>query len=126
MAIALTVIAINFIGDGLRDALDPRSQGVTAVTVTLDGRRDRPATTRPARPLLEVRDLRTYFHVMDGVVRAVDGVSFSIRRGETLGLVGESGCGKSVTALSIMRLHRHAARPRSPDAARSCSRAATC
>ena len=52
-----------------------------------------------------MRDLRTYFHVMDGVVRAVDGVSFSIRAGETLGLVGESGCGKSVTALSIMRLH---------------------
>ena len=57
------------------------------------------------RPLLEVRDLRTYFHVMDGVVRAVDGISFSIRAGETLGLVGESGCGKSVTSLSIMRLH---------------------
>ncbi len=56
------------------------------------------------RPLLDVRDLRTYFHVMDGVVRAVDGVSFSVRAGETLGLVGESGCGKSVTSLSIMRL----------------------
>jgi len=54
--------------------------------------------------LLQVRDLRTYFHVMDGTVRAVDGVSFSIPRGETLGVVGESGCGKSVTALSIMRL----------------------
>ena len=54
--------------------------------------------------LLDVRDLRTWFHTMDGVVRAVDGVSFSIRRGETLGIVGESGCGKSVTALSIMRL----------------------
>ncbi len=54
--------------------------------------------------LLEVRDLRTYFHVLDGTVRAVDGVSFAIRRGQTLGLVGESGCGKSVTALSIMRL----------------------
>jgi oligopeptide/dipeptide ABC transporter ATP-binding protein len=56
------------------------------------------------QPLLEVRDLRTYFHVMDGVVRAVDGVSFSIMPGETLGIVGESGCGKSVTSLSIMRL----------------------
>jgi oligopeptide transport system ATP-binding protein len=54
--------------------------------------------------LLSVEDLRTYFHVMDGVVRAVDGVSFSINRGETLGIVGESGCGKSVTALTIMRL----------------------
>jgi len=54
--------------------------------------------------LLDVRDLRTYFHVMDGLVKAVDGVSFSINRGETLGVVGESGCGKSVTALTIMRL----------------------
>ena len=54
--------------------------------------------------LLDVRDLRTYFHVMDGTVKAVDGVSFSIRKGETLGVVGESGCGKSVTALTIMRL----------------------
>jgi len=54
--------------------------------------------------LLEVRDLHTHFHVMDGVVRAVDGVSFAIRPGQTLGVVGESGCGKSVTALTIMRL----------------------
>ena len=54
--------------------------------------------------LLDVRDLRTYFHVMDGLVKAVDGVSFTIKRGETLGIVGESGCGKSVTSLSIMRI----------------------
>jgi peptide/nickel transport system ATP-binding protein/oligopeptide transport system ATP-binding protein len=56
------------------------------------------------RPLLDVRDLRTYFHVMDGTVKAVDGVDFSIPTGGTVGLVGESGCGKSVTAHSIMRL----------------------
>src|SRR5579885_1522772 len=55
-------------------------------------------------PLLEVDDLRTYFFTLDGVTRAVDGVSFSVDPGETLGIVGESGCGKSVTALSIMRL----------------------
>ena len=55
-------------------------------------------------PLLDVEDLHTEFVTLDGVVRAVDGVSLSIRRGQTLGLVGESGCGKSVTALSIMRL----------------------
>ena len=54
--------------------------------------------------LLEVRDLRTYFHTDDGVVKAVDGVSFSIERGRTFALVGESGCGKSVTAFSILRL----------------------
>jgi peptide/nickel transport system ATP-binding protein/oligopeptide transport system ATP-binding protein len=58
----------------------------------------------PPDTLLEVRDLRTYFHVMDGTVRAVDGVSYSIKRGQTLGIVGESGCGKSVTALTVMRL----------------------
>jgi oligopeptide transport system ATP-binding protein len=55
-------------------------------------------------PLLEVRDLRTQFFTQDGVVKAVDGVSFHLMPGETLGLVGESGCGKSITALSIMRL----------------------
>src|ERR671914_769662 len=54
--------------------------------------------------LLEVEDLRTYFHTREGVVRAVDGVSFDVDIGRTLGLVGESGCGKSVTALSIMGL----------------------
>ncbi len=55
-------------------------------------------------PLLEVRDLRTYFHTRDGVVKAVDGVNLTVRPGEVVGLVGESGCGKSVTSLSIMRL----------------------
>jgi peptide/nickel transport system ATP-binding protein len=55
-------------------------------------------------PLLEVHDLRTDFHTDDGVFRAVDGVSFSLGRGRSLGIVGESGCGKSVTALSIMGL----------------------
>jgi oligopeptide/dipeptide ABC transporter ATP-binding protein len=54
--------------------------------------------------LLDVQGLKTYFHVMDGTVKAVDGVDFSIPRGGTVGLVGESGCGKSVTAHSIMRL----------------------
>ncbi len=54
--------------------------------------------------LIEVRDLRTHFYTEEGVARAVDGVSWSLKRGRTLALVGESGCGKSVTALSIMRL----------------------
>jgi peptide/nickel transport system ATP-binding protein len=55
-------------------------------------------------PLLAVEDLRTHFFTVDGVTRAVDGVSFTVDAGETLGIVGESGCGKSVTALSILRL----------------------
>ncbi|MBM3570092.1 MAG: ABC transporter ATP-binding protein [Alphaproteobacteria bacterium] len=55
-------------------------------------------------PVLEVADLRTHFFTQDGVTRAVDGVSFTVGAGETVGIVGESGCGKSVTALSILRL----------------------
>ena len=55
-------------------------------------------------PLLQIKNLKTYFYTDDGVAKAVDNVSFSLDKGETLGLVGESGCGKSVSALSIMRL----------------------
>ena len=54
--------------------------------------------------LLEVKNLKTHFFTMEGVVKAVDGVSYELDEGETLGLVGESGCGKSVSALSVMRL----------------------
>jgi oligopeptide/dipeptide ABC transporter ATP-binding protein len=54
--------------------------------------------------ILEVRGLKTYFYTEDGIVKAVDGVDLEVKRGEVLGLVGESGCGKSVTSLSIMRL----------------------
>ena len=60
--------------------------------------------TAAVNAILQVHDLHTQFNTLDGVVRAVDGVSFALARGETLGIVGESGCGKSVTALSILRL----------------------
>ena len=78
---------------------------------------DRPATTAP---LLAVDDLRTHFFTRDGVVRAVDGVSFTCAPARRWRVVGESGCGKSVTALSILRLIAVAARAAS-SAARSAS-----
>ena len=54
--------------------------------------------------LLDVKHLKTYFFLDEGVSQAVDGMDFSIRRGHTLGMIGESGCGKSVSALSILQL----------------------
>jgi peptide/nickel transport system ATP-binding protein len=62
------------------------------------------APAAAVEPILDIADLRTWFFTRDGVVRAVDGVSFHVIPGETLAIVGESGCGKSVTALSILRL----------------------
>src|SRR5665809_153086 len=56
----------------------------------------------PSAPLLEVEDLRVELHTRDGVAKAVNGVSFAVGEGETLGILGESGCGKSVTAQAIM------------------------
>ena len=63
-----------------------------------------PTETAAPEVVLGVRDLATYFYTYDGVVKALDGVTFELRRGETLGLVGETGCGKSVTAFSVTRL----------------------
>ena len=55
--------------------------------------------------LVDVRDLAVYFHIEQGIVKAVDGVSFKIEKGKSLGVVGESGCGKTITALSLLLLH---------------------
>ena len=57
-----------------------------------------------AEPLLDIRGLKTHFKTDDGMVRAVDGVDIAIDRGETVGVVGESGCGKTVTAMTVMKL----------------------
>src|SRR5262249_62085597 len=65
------------------------------------------ADRRPASPLLTVEGLRTSFFTRRGTIKAVDGVGFALAPGETLAIVGESGCGKSVTALSLMRLLPH-------------------
>ncbi len=72
--------------------------------VAVPPRRERKAATG-VNALLEVRELRTSFRTDDGIVKAVDGVSFSVEKGKTLGIVGESGCGKSVTCLTIMGLN---------------------
>jgi oligopeptide/dipeptide ABC transporter ATP-binding protein len=61
-------------------------------------------------PLLSVRNLKTYFHLDEGIVRAVDGVSFDVYPGQVIGIVGESGCGKSVTTRSVLRILDHGAR----------------
>ena len=65
---------------------------------------DRAAGASEARPILEVRGLQTSFYTRAGVIRAVTGIDFSVSKNEVLGLVGESGCGKSVTSLSILGL----------------------
>jgi peptide/nickel transport system ATP-binding protein len=85
-----------------------QSQALQAVPVSADSSKAKQAEgitgIAVADPLLTVADLKTYFFTRNGTVKAVDGMSFAIARGETLAIVGESGCGKSMTALSLMRL----------------------
>ena len=96
-------------GDGARvDSTGVETLGVrldeTIVEELVPASARRQKRERGERPLLEINGLHTSFHTRHGVVRAVDGIDFSVDRGEIMGLVGESGCGKSVTSLSVLRL----------------------
>jgi peptide/nickel transport system permease protein len=107
--IFLLVMSVNLLGDGIRDALDPRLRsGALArpAPITEISRGDVPAAASESAgdALLEVERLRTEFQAGERVLQAVNDVSFSIAPGECLGLIGESGSGKSVTALSLMGL----------------------
>ncbi|RFP91067.1 ABC transporter permease subunit [Rhodobacteraceae bacterium 63075] len=105
LMIFLIVMSINLLGDGVRDALDPRlrsgalSRPLPTTLVERSG--DIP---EPTDDLLAIQDLHTQFHVGARNYRAVGGVSLAVRPGECLGVIGESGSGKSVTALSVMGL----------------------
>jgi len=100
VAILLLVVGINLAGDGLRDLLDPRRRGGSALRPAPLAA-PQPTAARADDALLRVEGLTVRF---GDTLRAVDEVSFSLRAGERLGVVGESGCGKTVTALSLMGL----------------------
>ena len=116
LVIALTVLAFNTLGDALRDTVERgHDQGGAAVTPGPNvasprsaDRRDPARGCRRAEPespaLLEVRDLCIEFDTEAGPVRVVDEVSFDVGRGQIVGLVGESGCGKTVSSLAVLRL----------------------
>ncbi len=103
--IFLIVMSINLLGDGVRDALDPRLRSGALsrprASTLVDRQGDLPAATDD---LLAIQDLQTQFHIGKRNYRAVGGVSLAVKPGECLGVIGESGSGKSVTALSVMGL----------------------
>ena len=103
--IFLIVMSVNLLGDGVRDALDPRLRSGALsrprATTLVDRKGAVPGATDD---LLAIQDLETQFHVEKRIYRAVGGVSLAVKPGECLGVIGESGSGKSVTALSVMGL----------------------
>ncbi|WP_289033192.1 dipeptide/oligopeptide/nickel ABC transporter permease/ATP-binding protein [uncultured Roseibium sp.] len=105
--ILVIVMAINLLGDGVRDALDPRLKSGALSrpkpATLVDEKRETTPCGDP-EALLSIRNLKTEFRVKDKVYKAVGGVDLSVRPGECLGIIGESGSGKSVTALSVMGL----------------------
>ncbi len=116
-AIVWVVLGTTLLGTALEDAVNPRLKRHHLESPGADVARPEPAPSAPspmsasatpitevASPILQVRDLAIEFAGPHGPMRAVDGVSFDLRRGETLGLVGESGCGKTTTVLGLMRL----------------------
>ena len=109
-AIVWVVLGTTLLGTALEDAVNPRLKRHHLEAAGWDVARDHamapvaPIAAESDAPILRVRDLSIEFDTEDGPVRAVDGVSFDLRRGETLGLVGESGCGKTTTVLGLLRL----------------------
>ncbi|MEH6724811.1 MAG: oligopeptide/dipeptide ABC transporter ATP-binding protein, partial [Hyphomicrobiales bacterium] len=105
--ILVIVMAINLLGDGVRDALDPRlkSGALSRPTATtqIESNRVAAASTND-NAILSINNLQTQFHIKDRVYKAVGGVDLDVKPGECLGIIGESGSGKSVTALSVMGL----------------------
>jgi len=104
----IIVMSINLLGDGVRDALDPRLRAGALnrpLPVTRIDRSDRSETSAAGKgAALSVENLQTGFESTQGIVPAVKGISFAVQKGECLGLIGESGSGKSVTALSLLGL----------------------
>jgi len=104
--IFLIVMSVNLLGDGIRDALDPRlkSGALSRPLAMTRVERKRPIPQDEGKGLLAIEALETEFHVGRRVYRAVGGVSLHVKPGECVGVIGESGSGKSVTALSVMGL----------------------